>query len=362
MTESDRARLERPVTDRLLNERTAGGYLARRGLISSPVVRAVRLAGGVSNIVLAVRHGDREFLVKQSLARLAVDDEWLAPTDRIITEAEAMVTLAGITPDHVPRVYDQDAEHHTIVLQLAPPGWSDWKSALMAGRVDKSVAGALGGILGTWHRRTLHADDLGTRLESFEAFELLRIDPYYRTVGMRLPRVANAMEELIRRMAATRVCLVHGDFSPKNILVAPDHGTRLETGQAPLSPWVIDFEVAHRGDPAFDIAFMCTHLLLKSLAMPASGPSLDACLREFITQYNTEAAASKPNHPTSLRMDWTYICQHIGALLLARVMGKSPVEYLTAKAKRAALNLGVKLLEAPVPSIDSMFERRDQAR
>ena len=347
----------------LLDDSTVGAYLMSRGLISDTRVNVRTLAGGVSNVVLAAEQGARSFVVKQSLARLAVADEWCAPTDRVITEAEALVLLARITPDNVPDVYDQDAERHTITLQLAPHDWTDWKLSLMAGQPQPATAAMLGEILARWHRETFLSPDLGDRLEDYTAFEMLRIEPYYRTVASRAPEVAGPLNSLIDRLAAQRLCLVHGDFSPKNILVAP--GSARPGDLHPDGLWVIDFEAAHRGDPAFDIAFMCTHLLLKSLALPGGSDDFDACLRAFCMAYTAHVSDGKagdtrrlmPLHP-----DWTYISQHIGALLLSRVKGKSPAGYLDPGSEQTAWRMGIRLLNSTQSTVEDLFRIRNESR
>lgn len=352
----------------LLDEESVGNYLISRGLTSRMPENVMRLAGGVSNVVLAAEFDDGSFVVKQSLAKLAVADEWRAPTDRVITEAETTQILAKITPSNVPIIYDQDVENHTITLQLAPPGWADWKSFLMAGEVQPAIARTLGDILASWHKETFLVTDLGERLENPVAFELLRIDPYYRTVARRVPELADKLNALIARMTSRQMCLVHGDFSPKNVLVAPNtalgHGAK---DPQIVAPWVIDFEVAHQGDPAFDIAFMCSHLLLKSLALRNSSSALDNCLRDFTTAYSNnimtdEASERTTKYLAPLQPDPAYIGQHIGALLLARVKGKSPVEYLDVGAKQAAWRMGVGLLDSPLEAIDELFTRRNESR
>lgn len=372
MSEPDTSVQNESTLEDLLDESTVGAYLVSRGLLPDATANVTKLAGGVSNVVLAAERSGQRFLVKQSLARLAVADEWFAPTDRVITEAETMELLAGITPDNVPAVYDQDAERHAITLQVAPADWADWKTYLMAGQVQPAVAGALGGILANWHRETLLAADFSQRLEDHAAFELLRVDPYYRTVASRAPDVAETMNALIERMASRRMCLVHGDFSPKNILLAPHSAqTSGPEDQADVTLWVIDFEAAHRGDPAFDVAFMCTHLLLKSLALPSASHAFDNCLRAFAAAYSArvtsgeasgEAASGGVSQLGPLQPDWAYISQHIGALLLARVKGKSPVGYLDASAEQAAWRLGVRLLGTRLSTIEELFIRRNESR
>ena len=86
-------------------------------------------------------------------------------------------------------------------------------------------------------------------------FDELRVDPYYRTAARRHPDLAPRIEALIAAMDRPddERTLVLGDFSPKNILV---HAGGLI---------LLDFECAHAGDPAFDLGFFLTHLMLKEI-------------------------------------------------------------------------------------------------
>jgi aminoglycoside phosphotransferase (APT) family kinase protein len=137
--------------------------------------------------------------------------------------------------------------------------------------------------------------------------------------------------------------LVHGDFSPKNVLCGPG------------GLWVIDFEVAHRGDPAFDLAFLLCHLTLKSLHLPAMSAELDACTEAFVAAYRSAT-------DDLFITDWSYVFGHLGCLLLARVRGKSPAEYLGPAQQDMAWRLGRDLVQAPPPTLQDVHRRRDQAR
>lgn len=324
----------------LLTVDTAVEYLATRGLIDAAGATATELGGGVSNVVLSVSDATRDLVVKQSLPRLRVADEWLAPQGRVITEAVALELAGSMSPDAVPRVLHRDPDHHTIVLEKAGDGATDWKARLLSGHVDAAVAGRLGRTLGEWHRST-RGVTLPAELDDTEPFELLRVDPYYRTVARRVPAVAAPVTALAERMLTRRECLVHGDFSPKNILVGPGSHT-----------WVIDFEVAHRGDPAFDLAFLLTHLLMKSVHLPHKARGLDECARSFVAAYRDSAGAE-------LVPPWSYVFGHVGCLLLARVRGKSPAEYLTEPERAQVWALGASLLDAAPSELAQVQQRRD---
>lgn len=324
----------------LLDTGTVVGYLSRRGSLPDGPVRAEMLGGGVSNVVLAAGGGERAVVVKQALGRLRVAEEWYAPEERAMIEADALEFVGRITPGRVPRVIDRDARRHTLTIARAPAGWQDWKTLLLQGRADPTVAAELGVTLGSWHRRTTGVALPGS-LEGTEHFEQLRLSPYYRSVAQKAPELSGRVLGLADQLLVRRVCLVHGDFSPKNVLVGPG------------GPWVIDFEVAHRGDPAFDVAFLLCHLTLKSLHLPEKAAGFDACAAEFIRAYQAAAGRPEPRLP--------YVLEHVGCLLLARVKGKSPAEYLTPSERAAAWRLGMDLLEAPAATLEQLRDRRDGA-
>jgi aminoglycoside phosphotransferase (APT) family kinase protein len=363
-------RSSRPM---LLNQDRVGDYLLSRRIGHAPYTDARTLAGGVSNIVVRVKTDGRHLVVKQSLETLAVADRWIAPTRRAITEAKVMALLGSVTPKHVPGLIDQDEVQHTIVMQSAPGDWADWKTELMSGKVDQDVAQALGSILAIWHQQTSqHSELLEPNFDEYEAFEALRVDPYFRTAAARAPEVSCALMSLVHDMASRRSCLVHGDFSPKNVLVGPGaaHPAERDSGAAP-GLWVIDFEVAHRGDPAFDVAFMCTHLLMKSYVMVDIAGELDAARNAFVAAYSDARfpILQKPSDKPSITLappgrgpdlDWSHLSRIIGSLLIARIKGKSPAGYLDDRARQQVWSLGLSLLREPAGSAAEITGRRNE--
>jgi 5-methylthioribose kinase len=300
------------------------------------------LGGGVSNIVLAVSTKERELVVKQSLPRLRVAEEWLASQDRVLTEATALELAARLTPGAVPHVLDCDPERFVMVMQRAPVDWREWKTQLLHGEINAGIAGRLGYLLATWQTATTDGCLLGDRFADPAPFEQLRIDPYYRTVMRRHPQQADRIGAILERMAQRQVCLVHGDFSPKNVLVGQDDQL-----------WVIDWEVAHLGDNAFDVGFLLNHLLLKSIHRPSWA---DRYAESALRFTGTLIAGLTPD----LAPDWRYVARHIGCLMLARVDGKSPVEYLTDKEQQQARRLGTALLRDPPAARDQVWPARDE--
>lgn len=333
----------------LLDASTVCAHLARRGLLDGREPAEVsELGGGVSNVTLGVRAGEQRFVVKQALARLAVADDWPAKPERAMTEAAALRWAAGLTPELVPEVLDVDAATCTIVISAAPPGWRNWKEQLLSGEVDADLGYRLGTTLAGWQSDVKANRLAAERFADREAFEQLRVDAYYRTVARRRPELAACVLTQLAAMLARRTAFTHGDFSPKNVLTGPD------------GFWVIDFEVAHYGDPAFDVAFLVNHLLLKSVHRPELRAAYRGAAQAFLAGYAARAA---------LPGGGRHIGGQLACLLLARVHGKSPAEYLSPTDRAVASRLGEQLLRDGVddpleawPMLDSQLPGRATTR
>jgi aminoglycoside phosphotransferase (APT) family kinase protein len=345
-TEPSGGALDRAAPAELLTPNSVLPYLAARGLVG-PVASAAELSGGVSNVVLRIRDGSTDLIVKQSLPRLRVAEEWLAPQERTITEAEAMVLAATVVDDGVPRIILTDDTAFVLAMQSAPDDWTDWKTQLMAGQVSEHVAARVGAIVGKVHRATLDTSSLSPLLCATEPFEQLRLRPYYEHTALVKPEWGVVLGELADELRANRRCLVHGDLSPKNILAPPD----VASGRA----WVIDFEVAHRGDPRFDLAFLLTHLTMKAVHLPGYARALDRAAHAFMDSY---AVAAGPE----LTPEVAGTLRHVGALLLARVHGKSPAEYLTPQGSAHVERLATLALEGRIVRLDDLFRSREDSR
>jgi aminoglycoside phosphotransferase (APT) family kinase protein len=339
------------VVEGLLDERSVVSYVYDLGLLTGSTATACVLRGGVSNVVLAVDDGRRRVVVKQSLGRLRVRDEWHAPRERVIAEAAALEAAGRLTPAQVPAVLHRDPDNNAIVIEAAPVHWRDWKTELLRVNVSPSVGRQLGEVLGRWHRLTVGAE-LPTEVQGQSSFDALRLDPYYRTAARRRPELSAQILTLAEELSARQLCLVHGDFSPKNVLVDP----LAESS----SLWVIDFEVAHEGDPVFDLAFMASHLTLKAIHRPAWAQRYDACLRDFVESYAREVELGDPSTRSTLTPRLSSLLSHVGALLVARVVGRSPAEYLTAPEQGRTLALGAELLKESPDRLDRLVELRER--
>lgn len=322
-------------TDELLTAESVGEFLAARGLIpANEEVSARELGGGISNVVLAVDAGSSRLVVKQSLPKLRVADDWPAKRERITTEAEALRLGGRIYPDSVPAVVASYRDAYVLVIQRAPDEWKNFKEVLLVSEPLPWVAQRCGAILGAWHSHTWEDPDVERRFNDREAFDQLRVDPYHRTTARRRPEIADAIGSYVDRMLENRRCLVHGDFSPKNVLF----------GNGGL--WVVDFEVAHFGDPVFDLAFMINHLLLKSIHRPEIAEGCRRSAESFLAEY--AKSAESPG--------FSYLLGHTACLMLARVDGKSPAEYLTDQGRARARELGDQMLVDPPRSLSEAWK------
>jgi 5-methylthioribose kinase len=277
------------------------------------------LAGGVSSLVFVTERDGKRVVVKQALERFKVADEWLVPRERVLAEAEALELIGRLAPGSVPRVIDVDPTTFTLSMEAAPEAWRPWKALLLEGEVEAAVATRLGELLTVVHAVDA---DIGTA----ESFEAQRVDPYFRTVQRRHPELADRVGAYIERLLATQTSLVHGDYSPKNVLVGED------------GLWVIDWEVVHRGDPAFDLAFLLNHLTLKAIHRPEAAGGYETCSEAFLSAYGGTD-------------DLRYVLGLVGCLMLARVDGKSPAEYLTEPEREQARSHGIALLSDPPGSL-----------
>lgn len=308
--------------------------LRRAGLLHGPEPTIKPLPGGVSSDIIQVKDGDQQFVVKRALAKLKVRDDWFADVSRNQVEQNYLRRVAKITPGHVPRVLHAQPDEGWFAMEFLGSDFVNWKNALLENRADPASATNAGEILGRIHRATWGDPVVAQEFATLENFQQLRLEPYLETTAERVPDLAPLLRAEKERLAQTTLCLVHGDFSPKNILISPE---RLV---------VVDAEVGWFGDPVFDTAFLLTHFHLKALLHATnSGPVL-SLVPKFWQAYST-ALGSDAGADLESRTVRLVLC-----LLLARVHGKSPVEYLTQSSQRDFLTAFVRQhLAQPFPSL-----------
>ena len=324
------------MASRLLTKSSVIPYLQSRGLITGAVT-VEELTGGVSCVVLAVRSDSEDLVVKQALPELKVATLWQADQRRAIVEARAMKLLHSITPGSVPKLLDLDETEFALTMTRLPRSVTNWKIDLLTGKVQPTIGKDLGKILATWHN--FGSENESSRVEFSEdsLFDQLRVTPFYRAVAKKNFALAPNIQELIDELSHDKCTVVHGDFSPKNIMITSDH-----------KPIVLDFEVMHTGNPVFDLAFLCAHLFCKF--MRAENSSEQSALREtannFIDSYrlNSDIAIAQS------------LPSHIALIALARVEGVSPVDYLDAAGQLRLATKTKTIIANPTATFEELFQ------
>lgn len=292
--------------------------LERMALVSAHSdLRLIPLAGGVSSDIYRAETPETTFCVKRALARLKVAADWRAPVGRNRYEVAWLRKAAGIVPEAVPKLLGEDPIAGAFAMKWLPPErFPVWKALLRDGAIDVGTARAVGERLGRVHAGTAGRADIAAAFPTDEIFHAIRLEPYLVATGRAHPDLADRFAALVATTASTRRVLVHGDMSPKNLLVGPQ------------GPVFLDAECAWYGDPAFDVAFVLNHLLLKGAWKPRWRARYVECYDALVDAYRSHVGWEP----------WPDLERRTAALLpgllLARVDGKSPAEYLTDERLR----------------------------
>jgi aminoglycoside phosphotransferase (APT) family kinase protein len=287
--------------------------LTRMGLIGEHEEPELEpLAGGISSLIVRARTSYGEFCVKRALPQLRVAVEWTVPVERNSAEVGWMRIADRFSPGSVPMVFGQDTVGKAFAMAwLDPQHYPVWKSQLLDGIACPGTARAVAEILSRIHNACAHKPEIAGRFANDDIFYAIRLDPYFNAAAVVHPDCAATLHAIVRRTASTRHTLVHGDISPKNILVGP------------RGPVVLDAECAWYGDPAFDLAFCLTHFCLKCVWRPQSTADYLGCFDTFASM-SLDRCEWEPVADLEART-----CALLAAMLLARVDGKSTVEYIT---------------------------------
>jgi len=316
--------------------------LRNMGIVSAhQQVVLTPLAGGVSSDIYRADLPGRSVCVKRALPKLKVAADWRAPVERNRWEVEWMRVAGAIVPAAVPAILGEDRALGCFAMEyLSPDDHPVWKAQLAAGLVDATVAGRVGAILGRIHAATADRPDIAARFDTDATFFAIRLEPYLVATGRAHPDLRPRLDALVETTRATKRVLVHGDFSPKNILIGPG------------GPVILDAECAWFGDPAFDLAFVLNHLLLKGAWHPGGRALYAEAFAALVAAYR-DCVSWEP---------WPALEARTGALLpglmLARIDGKSPVEYLTADTARNEVRAFARtLLNDPLPRLGAIADR-----
>jgi tRNA A-37 threonylcarbamoyl transferase component Bud32 len=316
-------------------------YFRKKGLFVDQKVEAVfRLSGGVSCDTYRVKLSKGDVIMKKALARLRVEKEWLSSPERAFNEFKALSFASDILPKgSVPLPYYFDETQNIVIMAAAPASYQDWKSLLLRGKANGRIAEILGDDLSKLHMATRGKESLELQLKNgSQFFRELRLDPYFQPLIVKYPALKQQLQDVIHVLETKRRCIVHGDFSPKNVLTDSRSGVM-----------IIDWEVVHYGNPAFDVAFMSNHLTLKLVHVGRDNTEkylklLSSFCDRYFSRIDKEV------------VDFQDFSMVLGALLLARVDGKSPAEYLNEEDKKVVRSLSRQVLTNGFSSLKQYYE------
>ena len=273
--------------------------------------------GGVSCTVVFVYAGEKQLIIKQGLAQLKVKEEWLCDPNRMNIEQESNRIYHELVPDCAPVIYFYDGDNFIYGREAVPEDWRMWKADLLAGKLDFSAAGKVANTLLTVHNACSRDRAVAEAFDSKDIFYNLRISPYFEFTKSKHPERSDFISSVIDFLMEAKVTLIHGDFSPKNIMT---------DGNAVS---ILDYEVAHYGHPAFDLGFFSTHFVLKAIKNKAWAESYLNMLVYMMDIYFRGVDCMDPK-----TLEECYI-KTWALIVLARVDGKSPAEYITDEADKA---------------------------
>ena len=306
--------------------------LARMGLLApGEVARYTALTGGVASDIWKVDTAAKTFAVKRALPKLKVVTDWYVPVARNAFEVKWMEVVRGIMPQAVPQLLGHDPAAGLFAMAyLDPADYRNWKAELRDGRTDDAFAAEVGRCLVRIHAATARNPAIAAAFATDETFHAIRLAAYLEATAPKHPQAADALMALSRLTLATKLTLVHGDVSPKNILIGPD------------GPIFLDAECAWYGDPAFDLAFCLNHMLLKCLWTPRAAARFLG-LYDILTRSYLAGVTWEP--PEVMERRTAHL---LPGLFLARVDGKSPAEYVTADSDKAKIRrVALKFLAEP---------------
>jgi len=279
-------------------------YLGKQQIISNNIqFEVIQLSGGVSSSVWQIISKENRWVLKQALKKLRVQADWFSDVERIHREHEVMQAIQNIVPaSSVPEIIHTDYDNHVYIMKSAEDKARTWKDILMHGNFNSDIAIKAGKILQSIHRNSekINENDKA-KFHDQKYFIQLRVEPFHQYLIKQYPELEVYIQRLINEVTQKKICLVHGDFSPKNMLIESSNHLVL-----------IDYEVAHWGNPVFDVAYCICHLMLKGWHLKRREEA-QQLIKIFLNAYNNNVENLTP---------------HLGLMLLARMDGKSPADYI----------------------------------
>jgi aminoglycoside phosphotransferase (APT) family kinase protein len=305
--------------------------------------RVTVLAGGVSNrTVLVERSSGESWVIKQALEKLRVQVDWFSSPERIHREALGLRWLAQLAPAGTitPFIFEDHAGH-LLAMAAVPQPHQNWKSMLLRGELETAHVQQFAQLLGAIHRESaIKRSELEPVFGDRGFFETLRLEPYYEYAASQVPEAAPFYAALLTETRQINDTIVHGDYSPKNVLVYHDQLI------------LLDHEVIHFGDPGFDLGFALTHFISKAHHLPDHRAAFAEAAR--LTWRTYEETVGDQGWASELQ---PRAVRHTLACLMARVAGRSPLEYLNADERANQRRIVLEIMQDPPLTVDGLTQQ-----
>lgn len=287
-------------------------YLKERKLINNEIGCNIEYCkGGVSGTVALINDKDNLMLIKQALNRLKVQEEWISNPIRAKIEYDCNNILYSIIPEYILRPYFFDELNNIFCREAAPVNFRMWKNDLINGKLDFQIATKYIDSISRIHNICADDNNVKQTFKNIDIFNELRLCPYIEFTVKKHPKYKEFANKVLIELREEKITLVHGDYSPKNVMI---YGNKM---------YIMDFEVAHYGNPAFDLAFLSNHFILKAIKMKRFAESFLNMYEYCIQRYFDNV-----NYMDKNKLENCFI-RTLCLMLIARVDGKSPVEYIT---------------------------------
>ena len=316
--------IENPLE--LLNYLRDGGSIEK-----NTEVRISLLSGGVSNRTVLLEFDDgSSWVMKQALDKLRVEGDWFCSPERIFYEAEAMRWLDQYVHGNTPKLIFEDQSQYILAMEAVQPPFENLKTLLISSPPRSIYFKSAGKLLGQIHlqgsKQETHIPEL---FNDNQFFQTLRIEPYYLETIKKVGESKSFFETLIADTNNDRYTFVHGDYSPKNLLVKDDKLI------------LLDHEVVHYGDGTFDLGFFIAHLLSKSNHLPEYNAEFISGVLVFFEAYLDQTKMMNKSREQRA-------VSHTIGCFLARVCGLSQLEYLSEEQRHRQKSIALRLL-ADIP-------------
>ena len=317
-------------------------YLAsiKFGLLSkSQKYNFKKITDGVSSDIWHVKTSNNEYCIKRALAKLTVKEDWFAPIERNNFEANYFTNCKSIIPKSFPTLLGHDKKNFILALE-----WFDnnkfvvWKKKLLEKSISLKDGKRIGRLLGIVHKYYYKKKKFKKIFLNDKTFYAIRIEPYLVFTSKFYPELLSYYKSTIAFLTKNQNTVIHGDFSPKNILIGKNY------------PIILDAETACWGNPIFDLAFLNNHIILKSILNKDIFKSYLNLSKSFLETYLSHF----PIINTKNYLKKFIILQAL--LILARVDGKSPVEYFNNKNKILARNLAKRIISKKIYNLNNLFQ------